>query len=368
MRLRLPAAIALPAVALLTFAAPAFAVTTQHFESPHVHPVEMSPDGTKLFAVHTAGHELTVFDLTGPAGPVRTGKVEVGYEPVTVRARNNNEVWVVSHISHAINIIDVATLSVTRTLLPGHQPTDVAFVEGQSRAFVSCSEDDQVVVYDLANLDLPPTAIPLDHADPRSLALSPDGSTLYVSALDSQNETTVVPYQSVAQRGGRPAPNPPMDPALPPEFATSLIVRHDGIGWKDEADTTWNVPYTLFDRDVIAIDTATLNTTTSYRGVGTTLFNLAVNPVTGMVYVSNQEASNEVRFEENLFGQFVKTRITLIDPVGSTVTPVSLNPHINYAVPAGNPAERALSLAYPLDMAVSSDGTQIYVAAMSSRR
>jgi YVTN family beta-propeller protein len=342
------------------------AVTTQHFESAHVHPIEMSPDGTKLFVVHTAGHELAVFDLAGPS-PVRIGAVPVGYEPVTVRARSSSEVWVVGHISDAINIVDVNTMSIVRTLLPGDEPTDVQFVESQNRAFVCLHMEDAVAVYDLSNLTLPPTKIALNHSEPRSLALSPDGSKLYVSALDSQNKTTIVSWQRVLNFGARPAPNPPMDPLLPPEPAVGLIVRHDGTSWKDEAGQVWSVPYTMPDHDVITINTSTLAVGTAYTGVGTNLFNILVHPVTGTLYVTNLEASNEIRFEPNLKGKFSQNRVTTIVPGTGVVTPIHLNPHINYASP-GDPVERSLSLALPLDMDVSAAGTEIYVAALGSNK
>ncbi|MGQ0721768.1 MAG: beta-propeller fold lactonase family protein [Candidatus Eiseniibacteriota bacterium] len=340
------------------------AVTTQQFESAHVHPIELSPDGTRLFVVHTADHELAVFDLTGPV-PVRIGKVAVGYEPVTVRARNNDEVWVIGHVSDAVNIIDVNTMSIVRTLLPGDEPTDVQFVESQNRAFVCVSQDDKIAVYDLTDLTLPPTNIALNHSEPRSLALSPDGSTVYVAALDSQNKTTIVSWQRVLNFGARPAPNPPMDPLLGPEPAVGLIVRHDGTSWKDELGQTWGVPYTLLDHDVIPINTSTLSVGTAYKGVGTNLFNILVHPVTGTLYVTNLEASNEIRFEPNLVGKFSKNRVTTIVPGTGVVTPIHLNPHINYAAP-GDPVERSLSLALPLDMDVSSNGAEIYVAALGS--
>ena len=35
-----------------------------NWESPGVHPIEMSPDGTRLFAVHTADHRVVIYDLT----------------------------------------------------------------------------------------------------------------------------------------------------------------------------------------------------------------------------------------------------------------------------------------------------------------
>jgi DNA-binding beta-propeller fold protein YncE len=84
--------------------------------------------------------------------------------------------------------------------------------------------------------------------------------------------------------------------------------------------------------------------------------------------VSNQEAMNDVRFEPNLSGQFVKNRITTIDPASGIVTPRHLNDHIDYDDPTGSAAERALSLSTPLGMAISSDGSAVYVAAMGSRK
>ncbi len=34
------------------------------FESPPVHPIEISEDGTRLFALHQADHRLIVWNLT----------------------------------------------------------------------------------------------------------------------------------------------------------------------------------------------------------------------------------------------------------------------------------------------------------------
>ena len=98
--------------------------------------------------------------------------------------------------------MDVSDGNVVRTLLPGDEPTDVVFAEGAGRAFVAVSQEDRLASYNLGDLTLPPASIALDHSDPRSLALSPDGSTVYVCALDSQNETTAVPFQTVQANGG----------------------------------------------------------------------------------------------------------------------------------------------------------------------
>ena len=55
--------------------------------------------------------------------------------------------------------------------------------------------------------------------------------------------------------------------------------------------------FQLPDTDVFAIDANALTQTAAFAHVGTTLFNMATNPVTGKLYVSNTEAVNKVRFE-----------------------------------------------------------------------
>ena len=96
----------------------------------------------------------------------------------------------------------------------------------------------------------------------------------------------------------------------------------------------------------------------TYTGVGTILFNMAVNPVTGKVYVSNTEANNLTRFEgpggfggaTTVRGKLHQARISVLD--AGTTTPRHLNKHIDYndccdAVP-NSVNDRSLS--QPVDM------------------
>ncbi len=357
--------------ALLAVLCSIFAATSSlandltHFESPSVHPVELSPSGNRLFAVHTADHRLVVFD-TNANPPKKISEIMVGLEPVTVRARSQSEVWVVNHISDDISIVDVIGGRVVRTLLVGDEPTDVVFAA--NKAFVCLSQEDKLRVYNLANVDQAPTDIPLEMSDPRSLALSPDQSRVYVCALDSGNKTTIVPTAIVQNNGGLPPPNPPKNPALPAAPDVGLIVKHNGASWLDEIGRNWNafLPYSLLDNDVVAISTASLAVIANYHNAGTTLFNIAVHP-SGNLYVTNQEASNEVRFEPNVRGKFVRNRVTVIEPTGGSVSAHHLNDHINYNGP-GDAGERALSICIPLDITISSDGQDVYVAGFGSRK
>ena len=112
----------------------------QNFESPQVHPLALTPDGTRLLAVNSPNGTLSVFQLANGTPPRLTAEIPVGLEPVSVAARNNNEAWVVNWLSDSVSIIDLATGNVTRTIDVGDEPTDVVFA-GSSRqmAFVCVS-------------------------------------------------------------------------------------------------------------------------------------------------------------------------------------------------------------------------------------
>lgn len=55
---------------------PASAQQFANWENPHVHPMDMTPDGTKLLAVNTADNRLEVFDVTS-GRPLKLGSVPV---------------------------------------------------------------------------------------------------------------------------------------------------------------------------------------------------------------------------------------------------------------------------------------------------
>src|SRR5262249_1842503 len=159
-----------------------------------------------------------------------------------------------------------------------------------------------------------------------SLAATPDGATVYAAVFFSGSQTTTAGCFS-----GDLPPSPPMNPALPPPPGTGLIVRWDGTNWVDELghNQSFCAGLTVPDEHVFAIDANAEPPVekAAIPHVGTVLFNLAVNPSNGKVYVSNTEARNAVRFEPNIHGHVTENRITVID--GTSVTPRHLNPHID---------------------------------------
>jgi DNA-binding beta-propeller fold protein YncE len=373
------------------------------FESGQVRPLALSPNGQHLFAVNTPDNRLEVFAVT-PSGLDHEASVPVGLEPVAVAARNNNEVWVVNHVSDSVSVVDLRGPAphVARTLLVGDEPRDIVFAgSGGSRAFITAAHRGQnapfdpqlttpsvgradVWVFDANNLgDTPLTIVNLFSDVPRALAVDPSGSQVYAAAFNSGNQTAIVPLGVIPDTGeadgGIPGPNVNYEGIPEPDL--SLIVKFDGEHWVDELGRHWDdkVKFNLPDKDVFVIDA---NAATPellpgddgfFASVGTTLFNMIVNPVNGKVYVTNTDARNHVRFEgpgifagSTVRGHLVDNRITVLDDDG--VHHRLLNKHIDYSTccaPLPNPVNE-LSVSQANGMAISSDGEVLYTAVLGN--
>jgi DNA-binding beta-propeller fold protein YncE len=372
------------------------------FESGPVRPITLSADGKRLFVTNRPAHCLEIYAVEGDTLRL-VSAVAVGLEPVAVAERNGNEVWVVNHLSDSVSVVRLdGTPRVLRTLQVGDEPRDIVFAgPNRDRAFITAAFRGQnrpnittanlttagqgradVWVFDAANLDDSLTGHPLTiltlFADtPRALAVSPDGATVYAAPLFSGNGTTTLHRDAVIFR--KPAPSTSKDGVIAPE--TGLIVKFDGTAWRDETKKDWSssVKFSLPDYDLFAIDANAALPTMKSRvsGVGTTLFNLAVHPQSGRVYVSNTEAKNEIRFEgpgtsnSTVRGRLAESRISVVDVTTQSVDAVHLNSHVNFSVPEGqaiSAADKAKSLAQPTAMVFSPGGETLYVAALGSNK
>ncbi len=350
------------------FCAPAWASGSfVNWENPHVHPLELTPDGSRLLAVNTADNRLVVFDLTGRE-PRLTASIPVGLEPVSVRARSNTEAWVVNHISDSVSIVNLLTSNVVATVPTEDEPADVVFAGWPRRAFVTCSQVNTVLVFDPAWPLAPARRVPLKGEDPRALAVSPDGRKVYAAIFESGNGTTILGGGSVLPGlfppnvvsdpigpygGVNPPPNegtafqPPIAAGLPTPPPGPLIVRQNASGrWMDDNGHDWTElvsganaaasgrrpGWKLSDHDLAIIDTASLSVTYA-SGLMNLNMALAVHP-SGDVTVVGTDATNEVRFEPNLNGRFLRVRMAVVNPAApSQVQQLDLNPHLTTPPP-----------------------------------
>ena len=354
----------LPAILLAVAVAPAHAGFV-NFESQHVHPLALTPDGTRLLAVNTPDGRLAVFTITD-SGLEHSLDISVGIDPVSVAVESDTRAWVANHLSDTVSIVDLVTGHVVETLAVGDEPTDVVFAGVPRRAFVCVSQEDAIKIYDPANLAAAPVVVPVFASDPQALATDPAGDRVFAAVLESGNQTTIAGMADVVAHGGLPSPNPPGRPD-----AALILRRVNGI-WQDETGRNFNDshPYTLPDHDVVVLDANQAVPVPWYLdGLGTTHFNLGVHPMTGKVYTTNTEALNHIRFEPNLRGKFLRTRVSIVDPaMPQSASIVDLNPHINYTITPGPQGEIDASVSQPGGMAFEPGGGAIYVAALGSAK
>ncbi len=374
-----------------------------NWENLGVHSLDMTPDGTRLLAVNTPDNRLEVLDIT-TGRPVRIGAIPVGLDPVAVRARTNGEAWVVNHISDSISIVDLAAMNVVATLPTADEPADVVFAGTQGRAFVTCSQANLVQVFNPANRAAAPIDVPILGEDPRSLAVSPDGLTVYAAVFESGNATTILgggadggmtigyPPNVVNNPAGpwlgvNPPPNngmlfePPLRPGNPVPPRVGLIVRKNEQGrWMDDNGGDWTalvsgnqaplsgrvVGWDLPDRDLAAIDADTLSVNYA-TGLMNICMAVGVNPANGEITVVGTEAFNEVRFEPNVNGRFVRIHMASVNALNlSDKSIVDLNPHLNYATPTVPQPQRDMSIGDPRAIVWNAAGSKGYVAGMGS--
>jgi DNA-binding beta-propeller fold protein YncE len=379
------------------------------FESGQVRPLSMSPDKRHLFAVNTPDNRLEIFRVDKDR-LIHATSIPVGLEPVAVAARNDHEVWVVNHLSDSVSVIalddDASSGHVVRTLLVGDEPRDLVFAgPGRTRAFITTAHrgqnipfDPQLTVPGVGRADVwvfdanslghtlggtPLTIVTLFTDTPRALAVTPDGTRVYAAGFHTGNQTTTASESEIPDGFGPdgvagPATNFDGHPA--PEVAA--IVKWNGAHWVDTLGRPRDgaVKFSLPDKDVFVLD-AMANPphqlpgrTGFFQGVGTILYSMIVNPANGKVYVANTDANNADRFEgpgifagHSLRGHLHESRITVLSSGGS-VAARHLNKHIDFSsccAPTPN-AETARSLALPQGMAVTGNGTTLYVAALGS--
>ena len=358
-----------------------------NFETEPVRPLMLSPGGRYLYALNTADDRLEIFDAQGDSlRPL--GETTVGLRPVAL-ALHGSEAWVVNHLSDSVSVVDVRNPSrprVTQTLQVGDEPRGIV-VAGpmHDRIFVATARRGesftpgigraQVWIFEAARPKAPPKILTLFGTKLRALAASADGRYLYAAVYLSGNGTTTTSGEDAASLGRTPqivsVDNIPYfeDPKQ------GAIVRRTEHGWRDYQKRDWThvVPFELPDYDVFVIDTALESPKVLERisNVGTVLFNMAVQPGSGAVWVSNTEAFNFVPHEPRLQSKFAHNRITRIYPLTGGVDQiqaVNLNPHIDHSVATGPLSERKLSLAQPLDLVFEPDGRKAYVAAFGSRK
>lgn len=394
--------ISVSAAVCLLLTTSAFGQAFVNFETPQVHPIDISPDGTTLALCNTADNSIEVFDIQ-LGTPIPLMRIPTGLDPVTVRFRTLDEVWVVNQLSDSVSIVSLTTGLVSATLNTSDEPADVIFAGTPESAFVSCSQQDEVLVFDPANLSAPPVSIAIEGEEPRALAKSPDGNIVYAAIFESGNRSTVlagglvnpqpelpnvVSDPSGPYGGINPPPNdgiafsPAFSLGLPTPPEVGLIVKKDPDTeqWLDDNGGDWTnfvsglsaassgrIPgWDVLDNDLAVIDANTRTVSGYATGLMNICMTVAVNPATGEISVAGTDGLNETRFEPNVNGVFLRVLGAVVDPVTLDATVTDLNFHLDYTTPTIPQSQRDLSIGDPRGVVWNQSGEIVYITGMGS--
>ena len=329
------------------------------------------------------------------AGSHIATRFQSGIEPVALAQTSDDLIWVVNHISDSVSVVDLslAVPEVVRTLYVGDEPRDIVVAgNAKERVFVTTAHRGQnspvdpalttpsigradIWVFDAANLGAalggtPETVLTIFGDTPRPLAVSADQSTVYAGIFRSGNQTTVIGPGGLTKA----APTTDSNGVAAPDSGS--ILKFTGTRWVDDSGQNLSaiVPFSLPDFDVFSIDAdaATPVETARWSGVGTTLMNMAVHPISGDIFVTNLDARNIVRFagdgsrSTTVNGHLTNNQVTVISSAG--VQPRNLNKHLDRSQTGGTAADRDRSLSMPLQLAFTADGLTAYVAAFGSSK
>ncbi|MFT7618786.1 MAG: DNA-binding beta-propeller fold protein YncE [Planctomycetota bacterium] len=332
----------------LAFLASAFGQNTPvNFEPSLVHPIAISPSGQRLFALNSEAGLLRVYSLKNPRSPIAMVDIPVGLAPVSLRARSDDEVWVVDSMSDAVSVVSISRAEVSRVIQVKDDPADVVFAGTPERAYVSVSGDDEIRVFDPVTASLVAT-IPIPGKEPRALAVDVQNNKVHALIFRSGNRTTLIPEPFA------PAPPPPSNTALPLAPTQALIISLDDPMWGGH-------PLILPDVDLVSIDTATNSIVGFVTGIGTINYDLAVDTATGNLVIAGTDANNIIRFEPNLKSKYVDSTLTFADSTTNGSIKIDLNPQVT-------PATKQDALSEPVAVVIDTNRRHIWVAAQGSDR
>ncbi len=332
------------------------AVPYFHFESGPVAPLRLTPDGRRLLVVNPGDDRLEIWAVGGAGTAVALtfeGSVFTGLDPVAIALDPADPAiaYVANELSDSISVVDLDDRVVTGSVRVGDEPHDVAVAAG--RLFVGCARaqidwvpggtsettpENVVVVWDLASPANAPQlhVVPIHGHTPRSLAVSADGSRLFVAPQNSGNDTSVIRIdravsmglrQEVAEPGETFTVNPILTSPIWNElsnFLQLLLNRPLFDGWRipgagrivpsSHPDASFHPD----DHDVIAIDTATLAAVAHARGVAGSILALERRPgATDELWVAGTIGRNLVRFEPELRGTPMRNVVVKLSGAGA---------------------------------------------------
>ncbi len=153
----------------------------------YVSDVALSPDGRTAYAVAATNSQVYVVDLSSRTH-VRTFQTAGAYPYDLEVSPDGTVLWASNMASNTVTAIDPASGGLLARIPVGKGPEAMAMAADGSRLYVACSDEDTVEAIDtagrakVATFDVTGDPSGLKHGNVNGLALSPDGTRLLVTA------------------------------------------------------------------------------------------------------------------------------------------------------------------------------------------
>ncbi len=328
---------------------------TFNFESGPTRQLLVSETRRELYLLNTADHRLEIYrywkGATAPSGGPRRvflrhrASVFTGLEPVSMALdpAKADYLYVANHVSDSVAVVNLSAAAVQSIIPVGDEPRDVALANG--KLYVACARiakksnpeefrDHVVLVHEAGNRFRRLKTLEIDGHKPRAFCV--DGDHLYVVPTNSGNHTTLLTESEAVSMGLTQLDLDAFDTnfVLNEVLAETISTTRDGWNIPDTSRIVFDSEFPalvpqLDDHDIIAIDTTDdLVEAAKSTGVGTTLFHIAKNPVSGDFWIANTDANNRIRQEYAINGATVRNLVTVVEssPGGNVIDQVELAP------------------------------------------
>jgi hypothetical protein len=154
-------------------------------------PIAFHPTLPQLWTVNPDNNSVAVIDSQSYQ---KLAEIDVGAQPSSLAFADNGDVWITNKQSSTLSVIDARALQLKSSIsLPVHSSPH-GIVINHDHAYVVLEASNQIMKFSVATQQIIQQVTVLKH--PRHLALSVDGSQLYVSAFITpplKNESTAAP-------------------------------------------------------------------------------------------------------------------------------------------------------------------------------
>ena len=196
-----------------------------------IHGVCVQPDGKRLFATVESDHTLRIID-TGTEHTIATVKVS-GRPNQCAVTPDGKYVAVPIRDGDKVEIVDVAKQEVVKSL-PIKEPHNALSTQSNRYIYVSAMSGHEIDIIDLEKMDYS-AHIPVDDR-PRPYVLSPEGKTMFVAVANLHGfEIVDVPARKIVERVEMPAEHPTPHPLK----YESADTRTHGLALTPDGSELW---------------------------------------------------------------------------------------------------------------------------------